>query len=483
MLTRFVGSVEMTVSGDVPGALGECLEGELETLRRIDTREGKSIALAIGKPKRTSDIELRLGDGVSGPDARGSTVAVSFDAWGFCLRASGFVPAVAPARIVFGALAGACFGVAEVFKRLLVRVAPDDKVRSRFESRIVRGFSYSTWLADRVEPVVGDASLAAGDETVDIAGLLQVGAGAVGNASLYSLSRSAAVSGDPLLLDEKLVDRKNLNRCLYFLEDDVGLAKAIVLGDRATRSGLSVAGRKEPFAPSLGSDRALLLSTVDNNAARHLMQEALPRFLVQGSTSGTSVAVSVHTAVDGKSCLVCRHPDPTVGVPRTRALTVAETVSRLGIENRVVTSGQFEGSQVITDQLIGRVRATNGMAAAFLEEARAVGKDLCGALGEFRQQYGVAEAPEEPSVPFVSAFAGVQAAAEVVKLGLRDRGVDAPVLGNVLEIDLARDYARHSRLSFVQARLSDCPLCVQREDQVRLLYRKRWGRPRRTASG
>ena len=476
MLTRFVGSVRLAVIGRCPPALGAMLETDLERLRRIDTRQGKVLALGFA-PGESPDIALHIGNSEQdlGP-AAGLRVQVSFDGWSLSVGSG--VRACAPVRpscVPFGAIAGACFGVAEVFKHVLTRVAPDVQARRTLTSRLVEAYSYSTWTADRVPAPPSAWDARAWEDELDVAALLQVGAGAVGNASLYVLSSARSLHGVVTVLDEKLVDQKNLNRCLLFLEEDVGQAKVDVVRDKATRAGLIVTAKREAFAPQPDAGSSIVLSTVDNNAVRHLMQESLPRFLVQGSTSGTSVAVSVHSAVDGLSCLVCRHPDPTGGLPRIRALTVAETAARLGVDERVVASGEFEDGQVITDELIARVRIRDAQAAVFLEAARDSGKDLCGTLGEFRRQYGLLEAPQEPSVPFVSVFAGLQAAAEVVKLRLRDRGIDAPVLQNVLEIDLARDYTRHARLSYDQERLSDCPLCVQRESQVRRLYREKWG--------
>ena len=82
--------------------------------------------------------------------------------------------------------------------------------------------------------------------------------------------------------------------------------------------------------------------------------------------------------------------------------------------------------------------------------------------------------PLEASVPFVSNLAGVLAAAEVVKLLLRDDGAqDVPVLDNVLEIDLARNYSRHARLRFVEPPRSDCALCQTRAEVVADVYERR----------
>lgn len=180
------------------------------------------------------------------------------------------------------------------------------------------------------------------------------------------------------------------------------------------------------------------------------MQESVPIHLVQGSTGETKIAVSVHTGVDGRSCHVCRHPDRSVGSSGLRSLSVTETASRSGLSPEVIQTGMADGSMVITSAIIDQVRVYAPDMAALLVAAAERGKDLCGALGDLRATFGIREGPQEASVPFVSALAGVLAAAEIVKLDLRRQGLlAAPILDNGLELDLARDYSRHNVLSFL----------------------------------
>jgi hypothetical protein len=223
---------------------------------------------------------------------------------------------------------------------------------------------------------------------------------------------------------------------------------------------------------------------VDNNEVRHRMQEALPDVLIQGSTGATTVAISVHRPGNGRSCLVCRHPDAHVGISRRVSLSIEAAADLTGLNEEEIATGRVGGSMEITDALIARVAARSTGAAEVLRRARDGGQDVCGALGNLRAELGDTIGPQEASVPFVSNLAGVLAAAEVVKQLMRAAGAEnVPELDNVLQIDIGRDYSRPERLSFAEPPRADCSLCVDRAEAVsEVLARKALTRAHRRAS-
>jgi hypothetical protein len=255
----------------------------------------------------------------------------------------------------------------------------------------------------------------------------------------------------------------------------VGKPKTEVLLAALPPAGITWEGVPRLFDPERDARDWLYLSTVDNNAVRHQLQEALPQWLVQGSTNGTQVAVSVHRPLGERSCLVCRHPDRALGLTRHHDLSVPETAERLGVTADVVAQSRFNGGEAISEAFLAQLGRTSPEAVAFFAARRTAGADLCGALADFRRTYGAVRGPEEPSVPFASAFAGFQAAAEVVKLALRRAGmIGVPVLSNVLVVDLSRRYTRQT-LSHEEPAYAACPLCHQRKDLVTALYKALWG--------
>ena len=478
MLTRFVGSLQLVVTGAGPGEIVR-LEELLRDLQSIDSRPGKFLSLSQSFPSPQPQVRLHIGRAPNEISEVGrGVVFVSFDGWTVTLRRNEPAGPVVPSEAPFGALLAGCFGVAEVFKDVLLLAAPRASVREELRRRQVNEFRYSAWLAERIDVASSEATASGPEPVPDVRldGVLQVGAGAVGNASLLALASTGSLAGAVTVLDSKLVDEKNLNRCLYFREHDVGELKVEVLQARASRPGLAVSGVQEVFSPSRGDGVWLFISAVDNNEVRHAMQEGVPEYIVQGATSGTSVAVSVHTGVDGLSCLVCRHPDRLTGLARRLPLSVEDAARRTGLPEEVIRLGAFHGSAEISLDFISEVRKVNVQAAEFFEGERQAGHDLCGAIGDFRARYGIITGPQEPSVPFASTFAGIQAAAEAVKLRLRRDGFGlVPILRNVLVIDFAQDYSRHVRLSFAEPSRGDCQFCRQRRSEVEMLYHKKWG--------
>jgi molybdopterin/thiamine biosynthesis adenylyltransferase len=477
MLSRFVGRVELLVAGRRGGTIEAALDLELRRLRGIDTRPGRDVLLSWVEPGvdvgSQEQAAARVWIGEPGdwsfvPDNGDRDVSITFDGWACELKRGAPVNAVQPSSVPFGALSAACFAVAEVFKTLIAASVPDAE-RAAFRRRFTHAWRFSAWSMERLTNdltvVYGAGPQAVRPLVLDA--VLQVGAGAVGNATALAFSEMSTLAGHLRVLDLKPVDEKNLNRCFYFTEEHLGRPKVEVLEESASRTGLRVRGLNEAFRADHASTSAIVLSTVDNNEARHRMQEALPVALVEGATGGSTIAVAVHSAGNGRSCLVCRHPDPELGASRREPLSVSAAAQATGLTEEEITSGQVGGDVAITDDIIARVAARSPEAAAVLRHARDAGQDLCGALGDLRSLLGTVTGPREASVPFVSNFAGVLAAAEVVKLLVRDAGDEnVPVLDNVLQLDLARDYSRHDRLAFLEPPRADCALCQARGDLV-----------------
>ncbi len=475
MLTRFVGHLVLR-SDSLDDRVNGALQGLVDDLREVDSRQGKQITLASTIDSHPV-IRLHIGGirNLSVPIE--GTIFVTFDGWAVALRRNLCVEPIVPTEIPFGALLASCFGVSEVFKEILIGAAPSVGLRTKFTQRLVNAFDYSSWFADRTSTGVQKPGAEPPEQlpNLEFVDVLQVGAGAVGNATVLALTSSPAVRGWMPMLDPKLVDIKNLNRCLYFTDSDLEEPKVKVVERRASRPTFRIDGQKRLFTVSDGEPEGVVISTVDNNDVRHSMQESLPEWIVQGSTSATNIAVSVHNAVNGRSCLICRHPDRRNGLNRIVPLSIDEAAARLRIPEDVVRSGASAGSAEISSVFLDGIRKVDPEVAEFFEQKRAAGQDLCGALGDFRARYGIPTGPKEPSIPFASAFAGFQAAAEAVKIALLRAGLkNVPVLENVLEIDLGVDYARHGRLSFSEPPRTDCPLCQDRRDEVSDLYSRKW---------
>jgi hypothetical protein len=479
MLTRFVGEVEVRVVGALDRLTSERLTQQIELYRRIDTRPGHSLTWTAGTEHLDAPVVLCIGSEVSalvhsllpsGSEHTTRIVALGFTGWR-CHVAhlpSTDLPRVKLSSVVFGACAGVCFATAEIFKLLLLPCLESHRIRS-FERRLTKDWRYDVWVQDRT---TADIPSSAPDPMpmLEIKNVVQIGAGAVGNASAFTLIETPSITGVLPVIDFKKVDSKNLNRCLYFSEENLENDKTAVL-ESASRVGFEIAAINEPYSPRHGEVTQILLSTVDNNAVRHQMQESVPKYIVEGSTGETRLSVSVHTAIDGRTCLICKHPDRSLGLVRSVPLSIDEAMRRTGLPESVIRTGVAKGSTEITDSIIEQVRQHSAELAEFLLRSRQEGKDLCGALGDLRSLFGLKVGPREASIPFVSVLAGVLAAAEVVKLRMFESGVaDVPLLDNAVELDLARDYARRARVSASYPAHTDCKFCVARKEEVRDVY-------------
>ncbi len=485
ILTRFIGDVELRVFGELDTDLSRRLSEKIERYQRIDSRPGHSVSWNPGVSDLDAAVVLCIGSEAAAIGRRFSlaedgsrtawVVALGFTGW-TCHVAhlpSTEMPVVKPSSVVFGACAGACFATAEVFKLLLLSCVGADRIAS-FERRLTKNWHYDIWHQERCIP---EESSEGPDPLPEILfqRVVQVGAGAVGNATAFTFVETSSITGVLPIIDFKKVDSKNLNRCLYFSENEVNAQKVDVVA-QASRTDFEILGINEPYSPAKGEKAEILLSTVDNNAVRHQMQESLPKYVVEGSTGETRLSVSIHTAIDGRMCLVCKHPDRSLGLERTIPLTITDAVKRTGLPESIIRTGIADGSTEISDSVIETVRQHSNEVAKFLEEARDEGKDLCGALGDLRDQFGLRDGPREASIPFVSVLAGVISAAEVAKLVMRASGIPhVPVLDNVVEFDLARDYSRRTHVSGSYPAHTDCQFCMARSDEVRDIYSAKHG--------
>ena len=360
MLSRFVGTVELLVAGRRSGTVGAALDLELARLRRIDTRPGRNVLLswvehgvaaASREPAAASVWIGKSGSASALPGHCDRDISVAFDGWTCELKRGALVGTVRASSVPFGALSAACFAVAEVFKTLVAASVPEAE-RAALRRRFTHAWRFSSWamerLTDAPTPVPDAAPQAVESRALDA--VLQVGAGAVGNAATLAFASMSMLSGDLRVLDQKRVDEKNLNRCFYFTEAHLGQLKVQVLAESASRPDLRVHALNNGFRGEHASASEIVLSTVDNNEARHRMQEGLPPVLVEGATGGTTISVSVHSAGNGRSCLVCRHPDPELGVSRREPLSVSAAAQATGLTEEEIMSGQVGGDVSITDR-------------------------------------------------------------------------------------------------------------------------------------
>ena len=113
-------------------------------------------------------------------------------------------------------------------------------------------------------------------------------------------------------MDESIED-SNLARYVLATGPDVGRPKAEVLCERVRAAGSVGAEHDDDGLDALANRGALwgaehVASCVDNNEARHVIQEQLPLVIRGGSVHDLRSQVSVYDLQRGTACLKCRNP-------------------------------------------------------------------------------------------------------------------------------------------------------------------------------
>jgi Prokaryotic E2 family C/ThiF family len=196
----------------------------------------------------------------------------------------------------FGAGAAACFAAANVFRSIFV---------TQESGALDRNLEFPTWRlpSRRSMPLPDRAS-------VD---LTLVGAGAVGNAAAWALSR-LPVAGLVRLVDPEQIELSNLQRYVLGLREDVDAVKVETVARYFAGSVAAEARRLtwQEFVATSGSAPPRVLVALDSADDRRAVQASLPRWIANAWTQPGDLGVSVHDFLGG-ACLRCLYlPDSEV---------------------------------------------------------------------------------------------------------------------------------------------------------------------------
>jgi molybdopterin/thiamine biosynthesis adenylyltransferase len=291
-----------------------------------------------------------------------------------------------------GALAAACLGASEVFKRL---------IRLRAErGELLNSFSYSlrTYNLSRTDfgPELPD------DLPAD---LLIVGAGAIGNALAHLISR-LNFSGEIRIVDLQVYELENMATSILVGLDDLTRPKAFVLAEHLEKAGRNAKGFHMPLAQYVKDFAicpSIAISGLDNVDARHEVQRSLwPDVVIDGAIGDFACQASRHPWADDVACLICLFRKPArkpaeelqqegTGLSHDRLTKPDSIVTQSDVERAPVEKRSFLQSRV------GRT------VCSVVQEAMAQN------LSTDRQRSGF-----EPSVPFVAGFSACMVIAETI---------------------------------------------------------------------
>lgn len=274
-------------------------------------RKSKSVAAdlevraAAINPQITVTRSLRKADpcvviGRTRPTASKRLIYAGSDGWTARVSDSTAVGS-ADSENPFGAGAAACLAAANVFRHVfadhLPQGGPDSDVRLSL-------FDYAQGGAGTGGPEL---------PAVDLGRTQLVGAGAIGNAFLWTIALTPRVSGTLEVIDHQAVDLSNLQRYVLADQAHVGEPKVRVAAALLEGTGITCQPLEMTWARFLSEggfhvDRvAVALDTVDGRIA---VQAALPRRVINAWTQLGDLGVSRHGFLGQSACLACLYlPD------------------------------------------------------------------------------------------------------------------------------------------------------------------------------
>ncbi len=187
-----------------------------------------------------------------------------------------------------GAGAAACFGAANLFRRVFIDNATCDE-----------DLVFCTRTMQRGHGGDGGAARWPAGRTV------LAGAGAIGNGALWAIGR-IPYAGVTVVVDPETVELSNLQRYVLAVRTDEGRLKSDVAleylpPDAARGIPLTWAA----FTTEYGHHWDRVLVAVDSAAARHAVQASLPEWVANSWTQPGDLGVSVHPWTERGACISC----------------------------------------------------------------------------------------------------------------------------------------------------------------------------------
>jgi len=242
------------------------------------------------------------------------------------------------------------------------------------------------------------------------------GVGAVGSAFLHLLYALPQLTATLTAIDgdQKGIELSNLNRYVLFGQDDLGKPKASRVQKMFEGSGVTITSRDLLWQDWIAAYPAeltdLVLSCVDNNKARHAIQDALPRRILSASTFELRAQLVAFERLEDEACLRCHNPLPKVK-------SDDEVIAGLQAQSSEARAEAALEHQVVPEQL-----------ETYLGDPQ----KHCGLIsGETLRKFA-GQSGDEWSVGFVSAFAGILLAAEYLKRSLGEPAGRLEGSGNMI---------------------------------------------------
>jgi len=308
----------------------------------------------------------------------------------------------------FGAGAAACFGAANLFRNI-------------FDAELGSGCG-DEFAISLIDLVPNAQKLANPSErSIDLGETHLVGAGAIGNATVWALRETTRLRGELLVIDAEKVDLSNLQR--YVLTDQGSIEKYKVdsVAAELERSNIRVQPHRVRWGEYLAQTGRWNLKcvavAVDSAEDRCAIQASLPETILNAWTQPGDFGISRHTSFGRSACLMCLYLPRQV--EKSEDELIAEAI-RLPERKLQIRQLLYAGESV-PDELLNAIAAATQIPEKELEQFRGCtmrqfySRAICGGLVmHLGGQVGPVPMPAHVPMAFQSAAAGILLAAELV---------------------------------------------------------------------
>lgn len=335
----------------------------------------------------------------------------------------------------FAAGAAACFAAAGLFRMVFgdaLRESPESPFGTPSDLTQIRDPDISVSLLT-LEPNSDSLETALPEPVVDVGEVFLVGVGAIGNATVWALARTAGLQGTLYLIDKEVLDPTNSQRYVLATHANEGLSKVSVGADEFVRQAgigspkLRVQNYETTWA-NFVSTRARensngyclnrVLLALDTAEDRISAQASLPRWTLNSWTQPENLGISRHPRFDIDPCVACLYLPQ--GARKPKDALFAEAFGATAPDELMEIRTRLYDHKPVGEPFLRRVAARLQIPFEPLAEyaARPIEafytEGLCGGLVLRLGGSYASGTPVEVPMAFQSALAGILLGAELV---------------------------------------------------------------------
>ncbi len=257
------------------------------------------------------------------------------------------------------------------------------------------------------------------------------GIGAIGNGTIWALSKIESLKGELALVDDETISRSNLQRYVLFTEDDENKEKVIIAKEHFLQNNINILPFKGTWKDYVNERNEWNIECVavgiDNENDRIGIQSTLPLIIFNSFTELELIGITRHLDFINEPCLACSYI--TTSERKNRTTEIAENCK---IPDKVDLVKEYFNYNVPVNEIIP------GYSISLLEEIAKANdipiEDLKQYIGKKIDQFysdficggailNLSKIPKEiknvdAPLAFQSVMAGILLAAELVKYHL-----------------------------------------------------------------